>query len=162
MLAALGLLVLIPGVGGASCKLLLDCGTGGWRPQSAAAGARARDGGVGLQGPSAFAFLPDGRILVAQVNGPCDGARRSCLHDDGTSITGGEFRGRDEYVYGDDGRWWLRTLRLDADGHVVSGTDTQLTKGTSTPVQIWIVPQGDVYFLLLFDGTIYRLRSARQ
>jgi glucose/arabinose dehydrogenase len=93
---------------------------------------------------------------------PVQGPLLEVVHDDGTSITGGEFRGRDEYVYGDYGRWWLRTLRLNADGHVVSGTDTQLTKGTSTPVQIRIGPQGDVYFLSIFDGTLYRLRSTRQ
>ena len=69
MLAALGLLVLIPGVGGASCKLLLDCGTGGSDPKVLQPGLVLETVASGFRGPSAFAFLPDGRILVAQVNG---------------------------------------------------------------------------------------------
>ena len=82
--------------------------------------------------------------------------------DDATSITGGDFRGRNEYVYGDYGRWWLRTLRLDAGDRVVSGTDSLLASGTHSPVQIRIGSQGGVYYLSINQGTLYRIRPVRR
>jgi glucose/arabinose dehydrogenase len=105
---------------------------------------------------------PCGSLYEDATDRPVQGPLVEVFHDDGTSITGGDFRGRDEYVYGDYGRWWLRTLRLDADDRVVSGTDTRLARGASTPVQIRIGPQGDVYYLSIREGAVYRIRPVRR
>jgi glucose/arabinose dehydrogenase len=64
--------VLIPSVGVASCKFAFDCPGG---PSELPTPTVERPGLVDsvvasdFQAPSAFAFLPDGRILVAQVDG---------------------------------------------------------------------------------------------
>ena len=82
-------------------------------------------------------------------------------HDVASSITGGEFRGRDEYVYGDYGKWWLRTVRINSDGGVVPGSDRRLTTGTRAPTQIRIGPDGDIYYLSIAGG-LHRVRAVKR
>jgi glucose/arabinose dehydrogenase len=82
-------------------------------------------------------------------------------HDFAGSITGGEFRGRDEYVYGDYWKSWLRTVRIDPSHRVVHGTDSRLATGTREPVQIRIGPEGYVYYLSI-HGALYRIRPAKR
>src|SRR5262249_41826681 len=84
VLAILGVALLMVGVGGALCKLFFDCGLHkGMRfdeqhlKSLEVTGARARlpagftEGVVakGLTFPTDFAFLPDGRVLIAEKHG---------------------------------------------------------------------------------------------
>jgi glucose/arabinose dehydrogenase len=80
-------------------------------------------------------------------------------HDFASSITGGDHRGRSEYVYGDYGKWWLRTLRVDSRDALVAGSDEFLASGTQAPTQIRIGPDGDLYYLSI-AGTLYRIRPS--
>lgn len=82
-------------------------------------------------------------------------------HDDASSLTGGDFRGRDEYVYGDYGKWWLRTLRVDSANRVVPETDSPLATGTRAPTQIRIGPENDIYYLSI-SGALNRIRPAKR
>ena len=76
LLVALGLLVLVPGVGAGSCKLFLDCGSGDVDGGGDVPTVHVDRPGIvdtvvasGFAASSSFAFLPDGRILVGQVDG---------------------------------------------------------------------------------------------
>jgi glucose/arabinose dehydrogenase len=72
LLAAGVAIVLIPGVGVASCKFAFDCPGGpAGLPTPTVQGPGLVDSVVasGFSAPSTFAFLPDGRILVGQVDG---------------------------------------------------------------------------------------------
>ena len=77
-------------------------------------------------------------------------------HDAGNSITGGVFIRPAEYVYGDYGHFWLRTLRVDGSDRLVLGSDELLARGVSTPVQIRKGPDGELYYLSL-AGSIHRI-----
>ena len=80
---------------------------------------------------------------------------------DSGSVTGGEFRGRSEYVYGDYGRHVLRTLRVDARDRLVSGSDQRLAANAASPTQVRIGPDGDLYYLSI-SGSLHRLRAVKR
>jgi hypothetical protein len=82
-------------------------------------------------------------------------------HSVGMSVTGGDFTNAGEYVYGDYTGEWLRTLSVDASGHLVPGSVKLFATGAAAPTQIRIGPDGDVYYLSI-TGTLHRIRSLRR
>jgi glucose/arabinose dehydrogenase len=79
-------------------------------------------------------------------------------HSVGKSVTGGDFRGARDYVYGDYTGEWLRTLRLDRGDEVVPGSVRLLVTGAAAPTQIRIGVDGDLYYLSI-TGALHRVRS---
>jgi len=82
-------------------------------------------------------------------------------HDVGNSVTGGVFRDEEEYVYGDFGYHWLRTLRVDPAHRLVPGSARPLASGALMPVQVRVGPDGAVYYLS-FAGSLHRIRQTNR
>jgi len=62
------------------------------------------------------------------------------------------------YFYGDYAQGFLRTLRVDADQRFVPGSVADFATNVSAPVDIEMGPDGDLYYLSIETGTLYRLR----
>jgi glucose/arabinose dehydrogenase len=82
-------------------------------------------------------------------------------HAVGNSVTGGDFRGRDVYAFGDYGEHWLRTLLLDENDRVVAGSDEPVASGTLAATQVRFGPDGDLYYLSI-TGALHRIRGLKR
>ena len=62
------------------------------------------------------------------------------------------------YFYGDYAQGFLRTLRVDDNQRLVPGSVADFATNVSAPVDIEMGPDGDLYYLSIETGTLYRLR----
>ena len=90
------------------------------------------------------------------------------LHVDygSAAVTGGTFytgttypaQYQGAYFYGDYAQGFLRSLRVDADQRLVPDSVADFATNVSAPVDIEMGPDGDLYYLSIETGTLYRLR----
>ena len=77
----------------------------------------------------------------------------------GTFYTGTEYptEYQGAYFYGDFARGWLRYLRTDANDQLV-GSPTELLSNNSSPVDIEMGPDGNLYYLNIYSADLRRIR----
>jgi len=78
----------------------------------------------------------------------------------GTFYTGTTYPAQYQgaYFYGDYAQGFLRALRVDANQQLIPGSVADFATNVSAPVDIEMGPDGDLYYLSIETGTLYRLR----
>lgn len=119
----------------------------------------------GDQQPS-YAAMPQCKALYTSGATNVQGPLISWGHPNGTgSAVGGafytgtnypaEYRGR--YFYGDYSQGIIRSLNVDANQQLVAGSDVGFGANVGGPVDIEMGPDGDLYYLSIVSGTLYRI-----
>jgi glucose/arabinose dehydrogenase len=91
-------------------------------------------------------------------------------HPPGSAIVGGMFytgsqypaTWQDTYFYGDYARNQIYTLKLDANGAMVPGSDQTFASNAAGPVCFFTGPNGDIYYVGIYTNTIYKINYSTE